>query len=423
MTTPLSACLRLLRRAIPILLLACVTPMAAHAEEQYTLAQLKQLALQHHPALRASQAQLGAAQAGLTTALSYPNPDFEFSSGPLTPRNGGTGRGAAWGLGIAQPLDMPALREKRADLASANILRTEAGVRAVHVDLMLQVEAAYHDILRLDQAQQITLEDVELLMQVRDRVMLRVKVGEAANLDLIRAETEMLNANRIHETNILRLEQARERLRALVGGTIAGNFAVSAIDSTPTAPPGREVVWQEILTRNPELAQAQGGIRMAQAKLALEQQLRTPQVTVRGLFEQEPEMRNWRLGVSLPLPVWNQRQGQIREAAAGLNGAEALQSEKLLQLKQALNTAYSRYEIAKTQVNTYENGLLREAGAALRVAEAAYRFGERGILDYLDAQRTYRMVRLDYHTARYELISALVEISRLRAQELHGESK
>jgi cobalt-zinc-cadmium efflux system outer membrane protein len=57
---------------------------------------------------------------------------------------------------------------------------------------------------------------------------------------------------------------------------------------------------------------------------------------------------------------------------------------------------------------------LREAQSALRVAEAAYRYGERGILDYLDAQRTLRSLRIELNTTRYELYAARVELERLR---------
>jgi cobalt-zinc-cadmium efflux system outer membrane protein len=49
------------------------------------------------------------------------------------------------------------------------------------------------------------------------------------------------------------------------------------------------------------------------------------------------------------------------------------------------------------------------------VAAAAYRHGERGILDFLDAQRVLRTTRMDYLNARYELQAALIDIERLRA--------
>jgi cobalt-zinc-cadmium efflux system outer membrane protein len=59
---------------------------------------------------------------------------------------------------------------------------------------------------------------------------------------------------------------------------------------------------------------------------------------------------------------------------------------------------------------------VREAEAALRVAQAAYRFGERGILDVLDAQRVLRSVRADLIEARYQLQEARVMLDRLTGQ-------
>ena len=62
-----------------------------------------------------------------------------------------------------------------------------------------------------------------------------------------------------------------------------------------------------------------------------------------------------------------------------------------------------------------ESGIVRQAESALRVAEAAYRFGERGFLEVLDAQRVFRAARSELIAARYELATAWVEIERLRA--------
>jgi cobalt-zinc-cadmium efflux system outer membrane protein len=52
------------------------------------------------------------------------------------------------------------------------------------------------------------------------------------------------------------------------------------------------------------------------------------------------------------------------------------------------------------------------------VAESAYRYGERGILEYLDAQRVYRIVKKDYLVAKFDYVSAMLEIERLLGFEL-----
>jgi len=80
-----------------------------------------------------------------------------------------------------------------------------------------------------------------------------------------------------------------------------------------------------------------------------------------------------------------------------------------------LENAYNRFLIAQRQVETFETGLLKQAEAALKVAETAYRLGERGILDYLDAQRTFRGVRNDYINSRFDRQASLIDLERLQA--------
>jgi cobalt-zinc-cadmium efflux system outer membrane protein len=82
-----------------------------------------------------------------------------------------------------------------------------------------------------------------------------------------------------------------------------------------------------------------------------------------------------------------------------------------------MEAAYSRYEVATTQIAQFEGGLLKQAESALSVAEAAFRFGERGFIDVLDAQRVLRQVRNDFLAARFDQQAALIEIERLRAAD------
>jgi cobalt-zinc-cadmium efflux system outer membrane protein len=61
--------------------------------------------------------------------------------------------------------------------------------------------------------------------------------------------------------------------------------------------------------------------------------------------------------------------------------------------------------------------LLRSAEAGLRVAEAAYRAGERSFLEVLDAQRTLRTVRSDYNHALFDRNAAWLDIEKLTARD------
>jgi cobalt-zinc-cadmium efflux system outer membrane protein len=85
------------------------------------------------------------------------------------------------------------------------------------------------------------------------------------------------------------------------------------------------------------------------------------------------------------------------------------------ELRQQILLAWKSMEIARLRIAALSQGSLREALAALRVSEAAYRFGERGFLDVLDAQRVLRSVRADIIDARYQL-----QISRVALDQLMG---
>jgi cobalt-zinc-cadmium efflux system outer membrane protein len=178
-----------------------------------------------------------------------------------------------------------------------------------------------------------------------------------------------------------------------------------------------------VLERQPLLRAAHAETERAEARLEQERALRLPQPTLKWSAEQHPDVRLWRMGVAMPLPLWDRRAGPVGEAQAALERARADEDRIRLNLLAELDQAHGRYRIARSQLHTFENGLMRDAENALKVAEAAYRFGERGILDYLDAQRVFRTTRLDHLTARYELQAALIDIERLRAVLLTGETR
>jgi cobalt-zinc-cadmium efflux system outer membrane protein len=175
---------------------------------------------------------------------------------------------------------------------------------------------------------------------------------------------------------------------------------------------------REQLSQSPILKQVRAASETADAKLRLEQNLRNPGVTIKAGIEQDPDLTSFRLGLALPLPLWNQRQGQIAEAVANISQVQAVLSDRELILKRDLESSYQRYLIAQNQVKAFENGLLAQSESVLKVAESAYRYGERGILEYLDAQRTYRAVKKDYLAAKFDYVSAMLEIERLLGIEI-----
>lgn len=82
-------------------------------------------------------------------------------------------------------------------------------------------------------------------------------------------------------------------------------------------------------------------------------------------------------------------------------------------MREQVRLAWQALEIASLRVQALREGVVKDAEAALRVAQAAYQFGERGILDVLDAQRVLRSARADLLQARFQVQAARIELDTL----------
>ena len=176
-----------------------------------------------------------------------------------------------------------------------------------------------------------------------------------------------------------------------------------------------DAVRKQMAVSSPDLARGRAEMVRAERQLELERAQRLPSLALKASMDEDPDMRASKIGVVLSIPIWDRRSGPVGEAAAQLSRARNELEAQQYSLSQGLEVAYQQYEIAQTQVIALESGIVRQAESALKVAEAAYRFGERGFLEVLDAQRVFRAARAELIAARYELATAWVEIERLRA--------
>ena len=385
--------------------------------ESYTLQQLIDSGLQQNPSISIARAQEDAALAAVTTAKAYINPEIEAGAGPTRYRSGTHDVRSNWGVGLAQPLEFGDVRTARRELAESDVKVAGVGTELSKVDLRARIKIAFYNVLQREAVLKLVEGDRTLLLQIRERVKLRVDVGESPRYELIKADTELLAAERDYQSALVRITEAKAYLRGLVGATISPDYQLQGELPLSSNLPSLEVLRQQIQD-SPQLLQLRAATQSAEARVRLEERLRTPGLTLKAGVDQDPDLTSVRLGLAIPLPLWNKREGQIAEALAGVKEVNAVLSERELALNRDLESAYQRYLIARQQLNSFENGLLSQSEAVLKTAEAAYRYGERGILEYLDAQRTYRIVRKDYFAARYDYVTAMLEIERVLGTEI-----
>lgn len=390
---------------------ACV---AAQVSGAVTLGDVLSVAEQCAPALRSARAIADGARAAVTSAGALPNPDFEILPSRFEPRPGASPLGGpGTSMGFTQRLENPAVRRARVAGARAGVDVAAADVRAVGLQVLATVRVRFFDLQRREQEAAAAREDRDLVVQIRDRVQIAVQQGESPRFDLLRAENEVVIATRQVERTRLLVEEGRALLRQVVGPVLAPDFAVTGDYFTRGAEPDSAAIHEAVRGRNPEVARADAGRRAAERQLSLEKGLRWPLLGLRAMNEQEPEQRIVRLGATIALPLWDRRRGPVREAEALVVRRTAELEQVRFQQERAFEVAWQQYRAALQGVALLEGAALDDARAAVRIAEVAYRSGERSILELLDARRQLRIVRSELIAAQFDLHAARAELERL----------
>ncbi len=406
------------RTARRLMWLCCCVPSLAFAEVTFDLKTLLDKAVAENPMMAVSKAQVEAAAAGITVARSFYNPDLELMAGPAryrgVPTPGATERN--YGVTISQPLDFPGTRTSRRELAEQQLTYAEKGIQTTSFDLRNLIKQAYLTVLLRQQILQMLGANLSVLQEIQTKIKRKVDVGEAARYELIKADTELLAAERDYASAQTRIDEAKAILRGMIGN-MPDTFEVKSELPTISELPNITELRQSA-ENNPYLQQLITAKDSAEAKLKLEQALRFPGLTLKSDFTQDPDLNTFRVGVVLPLPVWNRREGQIAQAAAGVEEADANIRLQKQVLRKEIDSAYQRNVIASNQLKVFENGLLEQSQATLSRAEAAYKFGERGILEYLDAQRVNRDVKRDYLIAKFDYFFSVLQIERFIGSDL-----
>ncbi len=373
------------------------------------------VALKSSPQVLSARDQYESIKGQTSIARAYPNPEFEINSGQQRSNSGSLAIGNVSSWAVTQPLDMPYSRSPRIQAAEANLRVAKATQTAFEIEMIAKVYQRFYELMRREAEAIASEEDLSLARQIRDRMQIRYDTGETARFELLRSQTEFLNAQVISESNKLRVEQARGQLRQVVGHAIPVDYRVIPENINYDFSLSLPVLLNEIQTQSPELQKVKAEIEAADFKLSQEKNSRLPKFSFKAQQFNDPSFTDRLYGLVVHIPIWDRKEGNIAEALANTSKAKNQYEAQIQSLEQQIETAYKLYQIARYQVKILDQEVLELASSSRRIAEVSYRYGERGMLEYLDAQRTFRAARNDLIKARFDLVLAITEIHRLRA--------
>ena len=112
------------------------------------------------------------------------------------------------------------------------------------------------------------------------------------------------------------------------------------------------------------------------------------------------------------MAIFDRNQGEIARTGYALTQAQELQRAAS---DAVLSDVGSEFEAAKSSgdiVQLYTSGYLKQAQDSRDISEYAYKRGGASLLDFLDAERSYRATQLGYREALASYMTALEQLKQ-----------
>jgi cobalt-zinc-cadmium efflux system outer membrane protein len=191
---------------------------------------------------------------------------------------------------------------------------------------------------------------------------------------------------------------------------VAANYDVVGDLSYQPLPAKLEDLQAQALQDRPDYRAAELGITAAQSQIGLAKA--NGKVDVNGIayYTHTAGENTASFFANFPIAVFNRNQGEIARTQYALTQAQETRASTNDIVLSDVNDAYEALHSNDEIVQLYTSGYLKEAQDSRDISEYAYKRGAASLLDYLDAERSYRAVQLAYRQALSSYMTALEQL-------------
>lgn len=416
-----------MNRMRPFVTLLFLLPVAVLAQEpqRLTLAETETLWQEHNRELQLARTAVAGAEADLLTAGQLPNPQVSLNITQISPWSGyGAGPWKDKKMDNVLRLDQLIERGGKRDL---RVKGADARLDASRFDLddtgrqqLLSLRQTYFDLRLAQEKHRLAGELAANYDKSLNSGRLRLKAGDISQVELARLQIDKSRADNEARQTQAELEQAQVALAYLIGRERDAAQLVAA-DNWP--PLGDNPLKRSDLEQRPDIAAARLRVTAAEAARDLAKAQKTRDVTLGIQYEhnmQNEPTNSYGFGVSVPLFIFHEYEGDIARAEADLTAARLLYERTLAQAVGSSDQAASALRSAEERLRRLETGLLADAERVAKAAELAYSRGAMNLMDLLDARRTLRQIQIETATAHADHAKAL---AAWRLQAEYGKTK
>ena len=400
--------------------LALARPAAAQAQAPaiISLDQAIQMALQHNHVLQAARTTIQQSQAEEITANLRPNPvllgDALFIPffQPSDLNSSFLDNSSEFDLGVSYLFERGKKRQHRLQAARDVTAQTRSLVADNERTLTYQTAAQFISVQLAESTLQLAEQDLASFQNTVNISQERYKAGDISEDDYLKIKLQLLQ----FQTDVSQAQVARAQglsdLRQLLGyETVPANYDITGNFQYQPVKLNLLDLEAQALKLRPDLRAARQGVMAANSAYQLQKADGKRDVTGQINYTHVSAANTASLFGSIQIPLFDRNQGEIARARYGVTQAqqleEAAQNQTLTDVRDAYEGVQSQDQILKL----FSSGYLNEAKQDRDISEYAYHRGAASLLDFLDAERSYRATELEYRQA---LASYLLALEQLR---------
>ena len=383
-----------------------------------TLEQAIDLALKRNHALLAARTTIQQSQAMEITANLRPNPvlngDMQFlpifSPGNFTADY--LDSNAQFDLGVGYLFERGEKRQHRLQAAKDQTAVTTAQVTDNERGLTFNVASQFIGAQLAQSNLELANADLASFQQTVDVSESRLRDGAMSEGDFLKIHLQLLQFQTDVAAAKLARVQALASLRQFLGyESVPENYEVVGDLEYQPVTSGRDDLQAIALRTRPDVRAAQLGVTAAQSQLSLAQANGKKDVNAQFNYTHVASLNTGALFGSIQLPIFDRNQGEIARTRSAITQSQELSSEQSSIALPDVTNAYEGLRTSDQVVQLFRSGYMKDAEDSRDIAQYAYQRGAVSLLDFLDAERTYRATALAY---RQSLASYMVALEQLR---------
>ncbi|MFZ0233005.1 MAG: TolC family protein, partial [Candidatus Acidiferrales bacterium] len=389
-----------------------------HGAVRISLDQAIQMAMQNNHTLKAARTTIQQSEAQEITANLRPNPVFTADAQfiPIFQPNEFTAdyinETAQFDLGLSYLFERGKKRQHRLQAAQDATAQTKSTVADNERTLTFNVASQFFSVQLAESTLDLALQDMKSFQKTVDISEARYKAGDISEVDYLKIKLQLLQFQSDVAQAQLAKTQALVGLRQLLGyQSVPEDFDVTGDFDYKPVTLKLEDLQQLALQDRPDFRAAQQGVTAAKSQYELAKANGKVDVTGTFNYDHVSDTNTASFFGSFQIPIFNRNQGEIARTNYAINQAQELELAASDQVLSDVLTAYEGVRDNDQVVSLYLGGYLNAAQQSRDITEYSYKRGAASLLDFLDAERSYRATELAY---RQSLASYLSAVEQLR---------